>query len=741
MKLLRSVLIALSLLQPLNALASESVNRLVERILPGHWREFVIERIPAPAGQNVFEVDGRNGKIVLRGDGPLSQAVAFNWYLRHCAKISVSWYADDPVTVPKKLPIPADRVRKSTNLKQRFFLNYCTYGYTMPFWRWRDWERFIDWMALNGVSMPLAQNGSEYVWQKVWREYGLGDEEIRAFFTGPAHLPWHRMLNIDKWNGPLPQGYIDGQRDLQKRILGRERELGMSPVLSAFAGHVPEGLRINHPEYKIQRIEPGWGGFGPEYGCHFLDPLDPVFKEIQVKFLREQQREYGTDHYYGADPFNEITPPSWAPSYLASVSRAIYEGMAQADPEAVWLQMAWTFFYDQKHWNEERLSAMIRAVPAGRMELIDYVCENQELFRSTKAFHGAPFFWSYLGNFGGNTHLVGPINKINQRVTEAMNDRSLTNLAGVGATLEGLNNPVVYELLLERIWQGETMNLEEWVITCARARAGGEDASVEEAWDILAKKVLVDNTNPILGHGVIFQDSNPALRGEPDWKTNPKVDYENSDLLRAWELLLKAAPSSRVRSSYQRDLVDVTRQSLGNFGMTLREAMAVAYDLRDSIAFKKAANDFMTLGRDLDKLLGARSEFMLGKWIDDARSWGADDREKAYFEKNARTIITIWGGDGELLDYANRQWNGLLRDYYLPRWQLLIEATVSELENGKAVDRSALERKWREHERNFAENAATRYPSEPSGDCFALSRALFRKYSPIARSALSLEPR
>jgi len=87
--------------------------------------------------------------------------------------------------------------------------------------------------------------------------------------------------------------------------------------------------------------------------------------------------------------------------------------------------MAWTFFFDKDHWNEARLSAMIHAVPAGRMELIDYVCENQEIYKSTRAFYGAPFIWSYLGNFGGNTHLVGPINKINQRVTEAMNPVSL----------------------------------------------------------------------------------------------------------------------------------------------------------------------------------------------------------------------------------------------------------------------------------------------------------------------------
>lgn len=733
MRLRRAVWLVFLLAQPLHGFASESVSRLIDRILPGHGPEFVLETIAPPQGQNVFELEGRDGRIVVRGDGPLSQAVAFHYYLKHYARISVSWYADDPVPVPSKLPLPGAKVRRSTRLQQRFFLNYCTFGYTMPFWRWRDWERFIDWMALNGVSMPLAQNGNEYIWQKVWREYGLDDGDIRAFFTGPAHLPWHRMLNIDRWQGPLPQSYIDGQRDLQKQILARERSLGMTPVLCAFAGHVPEALRKKHPEMKIGRIAPGWGGFSPEYGCYFLNPLDPVFKEIQGKFLKEQEKEYGSGHYYGADPFNEITPPSWEPAYLAGVSRAIYEGMAAADPGAVWLQMAWTFYNDQAHWTEPRLSAMIHAVPAGRMVLIDYVCENQEVYKSTRAFYGAPFLWSYLGNFGGNTHLVGPIQKINRRLTEAMHHAALPNLAGVGATLEGLNNPVVYELLLDRVWQGKSFDLNAWIRNNARARAGGDDAQVEKAWEVLAAKVLVDQANPILGHGVIFQMSNPSLRGAADWKTNPAIDYENSDLARAWELLLQAAPASRQSPAYQRDLVDVTRQCLGNLGMALRDTMAEAYDRKDAAAFEKAAAAFMELGRDVDAFLAVRSEFMLGKWIQDARSWAADAEELSYYEGNARTLITVWGGNGDLIDYANRQWNGLLRDYYLPRWEMLIEAAHAALRSGRAFDPAALAGQWRAHERRFAATVGGTYAREPEGDAFAMSAALFKKHFPQGR--------
>ena len=112
----------------------------------------------------------------------------------------------------------------------------------MLWWQWEDWERFIDWMALNGINMPLAITGQEYIWQKVWKQFGMTDEQIRAFFTGPAHLPWHRMGNIDGWLGPLPQSFIDHQFELQKKILERERSFGMTPVLPAFAGHTPKAI-------------------------------------------------------------------------------------------------------------------------------------------------------------------------------------------------------------------------------------------------------------------------------------------------------------------------------------------------------------------------------------------------------------------------------------------------------------------------------------------------------------------
>ena len=56
-------------------------------------------------------------------------------------------------------------------------LNYCCFGYSLPWYDWEQWERLIDWMALHGVNMPLSVTGQEAVWQGVGRRIGMSDTE------------------------------------------------------------------------------------------------------------------------------------------------------------------------------------------------------------------------------------------------------------------------------------------------------------------------------------------------------------------------------------------------------------------------------------------------------------------------------------------------------------------------------------------------------------------------------------
>ena len=149
---------------------------LAERISPRLAQKVTFELITASSsGCDIFTLESRGDKIVIGGNNANSMAVGLNRYINRYCKTTVSWYADINVDLPATLPNVPKKEMIEARVPQRFFLNYCTFGYTMPFWDWTDWERFIDWMALNGINMPLAITGQEAVWYNVWTKMGMTD--------------------------------------------------------------------------------------------------------------------------------------------------------------------------------------------------------------------------------------------------------------------------------------------------------------------------------------------------------------------------------------------------------------------------------------------------------------------------------------------------------------------------------------------------------------------------------------
>ena len=70
---------------------------------------------------------------------------------------------------------------------------------------------------------------------------------------------------------------------------------------------------------------------------------------------------------------------------------------------------------------------------------------------------------------------------------------------------------------------------------------------------------------------------------------------------------------------------------------------------------------------------------MVGRWIKQARSIATNAAEADHYEWNARTQITVWGNrqaaeQGGLREYAHKEWSGVLRDFYYPRWRMYFDA-------------------------------------------------------------------
>ena len=687
---------------------------LASRLSPALAAKVEFHQIDAEQGRDVFTLESRGGKVAIGGNNAGSMAVGLNRYLNRYCKVTVSWYADVAVELPKALPdVPATE-RVTARVPQRFFLNYCTWGYTMPFWQWRDWERFIDWMALNGVNLPLAITGQEAVWYNVWTRLGMTDKQVRDYFTGPAYLPWHRMANIDGWCGPLPKEWLEGQTALQQRIVERERALNMRPVLPAFAGHVPGALRDIFPDADIQALG-SWAGFDNQYRTYFLNSEDPLYSRIQRLFLEEQTRLFGTDHIYGIDPFNEVDPPSFEPEYLNKVSKHIYESLTAVDPEAEWLQMAWFLYYQRKDYTQERTRAMLTGVPQGKMTMLDYYCEYKEMWREHEGFYGQPFIWCYLGNFGGNTNVQGRVKEAGQRIERALAECG-DNLVGIGSTLEGLDvQQFPYEYILEKAWSFAKSD-EQVVNELADRHAGTVSQPVREAWRLLYDSVL-DITPGNLAA--------PLPCSYPTWgKESRTVKYKPQDLLAVWDHLL--AQDKVTTDAMTIDLIWVGRQLLGDLFLTEKQAVDKAFEQRDRNAFFAHSDMLYEILSDLDILNSYHPHATLDNWLQQARDLGKSPQVKDYYEMNARRLITTWGGS--LNDYACRCWNGLMWDYYAKRWENYLRELSVAVFSGNDFDEAHFRTNTDKFQEKWVTSTEEVICGSSDDDILTFSRHLRDKY-------------
>lgn len=699
---------------------------LVDRVVPEYSQNIRLECLESDSiDQFEIETVGRN--LVIRGNNANSMAVGLNHYLKYYCKAQYSWFMEDALEIPAEMPAVTEKICESARVPERFFLNYCTFGYTMPWWGWQQWEHFIDWMALNGINLPLAITGQEAVWYEVWTEMGLTDEEVRSYFTGPAHLPWHRMQNIDHWGGPLPMSWLENQKALQQQIVARERELNMKPVLPGFAGHVPACITRLYPDAPLASLG-DWCGFDSICWCKFLDPMSPLYTEIQQKFIDKETAMFGTDHIYGIDIFNEMIPPSWEPDYLGRVSRQVYESLEAADPDARWLQMTWLFWNERQYWEvDNRIEAYITSFPKEKQFLLDYYCDRQPVWERTDAYYGVPYIWCYLGNFGGNSMLVGSLDTVNARLERAF-ERGGDNFVGIGSTLEGFDcNPFMYEYVFEKAWDNPLTNdVEAWVECLADQRAGKEDTSMREAWKMLTDSVYNWPSTPGQAVRIHMRPTMGDIDEYRQYYIAPNYKYNNLNLLETLDELLSAETDSR---AHHFDVVNVTRQMLGNLFSDLYKDYIAAYKDSDYEKLHETEQLMTSILDDMDPLLATESAFLVGRWIKDARAIGTTDEDKDYFESNARNLITTWGEEDALLnEYGSRSWAGLMETYYAYRWKEFFKDVNAAIEANVPFDEESYHKRICEYEGQWWRERMYEFNAEPVGDAKVLANEIADKY-------------
>jgi alpha-N-acetylglucosaminidase len=693
---------------------------LVKRILPHHCNQIIIDTLKSES-KDAFQIENKDGKIQLSGNNGVSIASALYYYLNEYCHCQITWNGVN-LNLPTLLPEIPRRIIKSSPFEYRYYLNYCTFNYSMSWWNWDRWEKEIDWMALHGINMPLAITGEEYIWYEIYKELGFTDSELEKFFCGPSYFSWFWMGNLDAWGGPLPYSWMKSHKELQIKILQRQRSLGMTPVLPAFTGHVPPSFKMHFPMAKLKQTN--WtNGFADTY---ILDPSDSLFALIACKFIEKQTEVYGTDHLYSADTFNENEPPSGEPSFLSDMAKKVHEGMKLADSSAIWVMQGWLFYSDRKFWNPPQIKALLGAVPNNKMIILDLATEIEPVWKRTEAFYGKPWIWNMLHNFGGNISMFGRMETIANEPANALNDNTSGNLKGIGLTMEAIEqNPALYELMLQHVWSGKPINVDTWLSSYIKNRYGCQNSYAIQAWQVLKKTVY--NGKEIRDGAESIITGRPMFDSIARW-TKTKLNYPPQDLLPAWDYMIKAIDSCKNSDGFQYDLVDITRQVLANYAYPLHRKWVNAYMQRNKVDLNFYSKQFIELIDDLDKLLATRKDFLLGPWIADARNCGKNKSEKALYERNARNLITLWGdADSPLHEYSCRQWSGLLSDFYKQRWLQFFDQVEKAITKNKEFNLAGFEKEIRSWEWQWV-NSQKDFPVSAYGSSVNETLNLYKKY-------------
>jgi alpha-N-acetylglucosaminidase len=647
--------------------AISSARAVLVRLLGTRAEEVSLSWIPPEKGHQVYEVSASGGKVSIQGSGGVAICRGMYAYLREACRSMVTW-SGRHLALPATFP---DYARQRVVCPYQFtqYYNVCTFGYSTPFWNWERWERELDWMALHGITLALALDGQEAIWQQVWTTMGLTPADLDRFSTGPAHLPWHRMGNINYFDGPLPQGWMDQKRQLQKKILTRMRELAMTPIVPAFSGHVPEGFKRAYPDARTFTLLWG-GGFRntmPRLSkTFFLDPRhSDLFKEIGRRFIQAYNQEYGVNEYYLADPFNELNVPvTQEHRYedLAQYGRLIYESIQAGDPNGKWALQAW-LFENVHFWDPKSVKAFLSEIPNDRMLIIDYGNDVREIWRPNEAYSGKPWIYAMAHTFGGNNNVKGNLPRIDTKPAEVLASPEKGNLVGWGICPEGIEtNEVVYELMTDIGWSDHEIPLEDWLVGYSRARYGDCPPEIREAWRLLLQSAYSESS----------YNSRHAWQCRPSLDPKPVAINAGPVFLQAVEHFIASADQLKSSELYRHDLIEFVCQAVGgSVDRRLAEACK-AHEAGEAETRDRKARECFDMLLRIDALMNLRKDRRLATWSNDARRWGRNDEEAVYYSSNGRLIITFWGWS-QLEDYASRVWSGLIRDYYIGRWRAFFQ--------------------------------------------------------------------
>ncbi len=671
--------------------------------------ETEVDNTIAEDGNDVFVLSYKDGKPFIKGSSVLAVTTGINWYLNHTAHVNLAWNNLTTDLTAIDLPAPeTDGEKHVCDASYRYYLNYCTFSYSMSTWTWERWQQEIDWMALHGINMPLQIVGLDVVWREVLVDLGYTTDQANSFIAGPCFQAWWGMNNLEGWGGPNPDWWYTRQKTLAQKILERERAFGMEPVLPGYAGMVPSDIADKKGYTAIN--QGNWCGFTRPY---ILDPNGTDFASVAQTYYTRLAEVMGTSSYYSMDPFHEGANTSGID--VASAYSKISSALQDAQSGAKWVIQFWQWSSDQYK--------VLSNVSLGKLIVLDLYSDAHTHFGE---YAGHDAVYCALPNFGARTGLFGRLTKI---MTDYYTQKtSYSNLKGVGATPEGIEQvPVLYDALFELPWRSSAPDAQQWLADYSTARYGKASANAQAAWEKVRNSALNCPTS-LQGPQEAVLCARPSLTVDrvSSWG-GTDIFYDAQDVAQAASLLLYEKDNLS-GENYSYDLTDFTRQALTDYGYYLLKGINTAATAKAQESYETRRDAYLQLMLDLDGLLNTNKSFMLGRWTTMARAiateGGGTSTDADWLEyDNARTLISTWGArenseTAGLRDYSYREWGGMMKDYYYARWK----AFFDNRDNGTALP------DWYDNDHAWATNSSLSYSATPTGSTATVAAELFGKY-------------
>jgi len=483
-----------------------------------------------------------------------------------------------------------------------------------------------------------------------------------------------------------------------------------------------------------------------------MNALDPMFGKVADMWMEQLLGDFGTDHYYQLDGwFNGGVPPWMMNQNTKQEQKAVtqrrslrvdpdsiphdegwyqrglaaYSGLNRTDPDAVWMYQGFAFVGWDTPEQASYVKGFVDSVPEGKFIVIDMAYDLDGEWQKWKnaSFFGAPFIWSKLHNFGDTTGMRGDMETINWAFPyQALEAQS--SIVGIGGTPEGIDqNPLYYDFLYEQNFRHEPVkNLTSHLIQENHKRYGlydETDPNVALAWTYLLKSIYNNDFSVQDQKGVIHLDPNPSTSLFEDDRHTPKPVL--CDMFDAWSHLLEAAKDMlEPTDPFLYDLVNVGREVLAQLSTPMASNFtdARSKESMNSENLHSTGESYIALLLDIDKLVGTNVAFRLDPWLESARRLAREDASgseqkdcvspilgdegccSCFYEFNARSQLTTWNPTpynadkvpGGPIDYAAKQWSGLIKEYYAKRANILLNQALKDQQNGVPLNSTEVDR-------------------------------------------------